>query len=36
MTDINLKNQVFDLKFHPSQHTLYAALLTGEIKVDPL
>lgn len=31
--DINLENQVFDLVFHPSRSTLYAALLTGEVKV---
>lgn len=31
--DINLSNQVFDLIFHPTQSTLYAALLTGEVKV---
>ncbi|CDZ96495.1 WD40 repeat protein [Phaffia rhodozyma] len=31
-TDIHLKNQVFDLVFHPKHNTLYTALLTGEIK----
>ncbi|KAL7414921.1 WD40-repeat-containing domain protein [Mrakia frigida] len=30
--DINLSNQVFDLIFHPTRNTLYAALLTGEVK----
>lgn len=32
MPDIKLKNQPFDLKFHPSEAVLYAPLLTGEVK----
>ncbi|RSH89490.1 WD repeat-containing protein jip5 [Saitozyma podzolica] len=32
MPDIKLRNQPFDLAFHPSQPVLVAALLTGEIK----
>ncbi|GFZ44714.1 WD repeat-containing protein JIP5 [Saitozyma sp. JCM 24511] len=32
MPDIKLRNQPFDLAFHPTQPILVAALLTGEIK----
>ncbi|KAK4687819.1 WD repeat-containing protein 55, partial [Tremellales sp. Uapishka_1] len=32
MPDIRLKNQPFDLAFHPSSSTLYSSLLTGEVK----
>lgn len=32
-TDIDLENQVFDLVFHPKENILFAALLTGDIKV---
>lgn len=32
MPDIKLRNQPFDLKFHPTSNTLYASLLTGEVK----
>ncbi|KAK8844682.1 hypothetical protein IAR55_006531 [Kwoniella newhampshirensis] len=32
MPDIKLRNQPFDLSFHPTESVLYASLLTGEIK----
>ncbi len=32
MPDIRLKNQPFDLDFHPTEPVLYAGLLTGEVK----
>ncbi|ORX34958.1 WD40-repeat-containing domain protein [Kockovaella imperatae] len=32
MPDIKLKNQPFDLSFHPTEPVLYASLLTGEVK----
>ncbi|WWD22770.1 hypothetical protein CI109_107263 [Kwoniella shandongensis] len=32
MPDIKLRNQPFDLSFHPNESVLYASLLTGEIK----
>ncbi|KAF9516040.1 hypothetical protein BS47DRAFT_1315693 [Hydnum rufescens UP504] len=32
MPDIPLKNQPFDLTFHPSQPIVYVGLLTGEVK----
>lgn len=32
MPDIPLKNQAFDLTFHPTQTSIYVGLLTGEIK----
>ncbi|WOO84608.1 WD repeat-containing protein JIP5 [Vanrija pseudolonga] len=32
MPDITLKNQPFDLAFHPSEPVLYSSLLTGEVK----
>ena len=32
MPDIRLRNQPFDLTFHPSQPIVYSSLLTGEVK----
>lgn len=32
MPDIKLRNQPFDLTFHPSEPLVYASLLTGEVK----
>jgi hypothetical protein len=32
MPDIKLRNQPFDLVFHPRQDVVYASLLTGEVK----
>lgn len=32
MPDIKLRNQPFDLVFHPRESVVYASLLTGEVK----
>ena len=32
MPDIKLRNQPFDLVFHPSEPVVYGSLLTGEVK----
>jgi hypothetical protein len=32
MPDIKLRNQPFDLAFHPSESVFYSSLLTGEVK----
>ncbi|WVQ94264.1 hypothetical protein IAU59_001343 [Kwoniella sp. CBS 9459] len=32
MPDIKLKNQPFDLAFHPSESVVFSSLLTGEVK----
>jgi hypothetical protein len=32
MPDIACGGQIFDLAFHPTQSTIYTALLTGEVK----
>jgi hypothetical protein len=32
MPDIPVGAQIFDLAFHPTESTVYAALITGEVK----